>query len=154
MPEHSNVAAAIPSEPRTAYSAPCLQVDPADEEAKGGSGAVGKMLLSSGDKQLALLCYVPDDKLEKVNASEWMKATLASCKGEFVSGDGKVAVGVSVGDGKEKFPLKVRPASLHQEEDGTDSARWLTNRLRSPAPAGAALPKRYCGSATTKARRR
>jgi hypothetical protein len=68
------------------------------------------MLLSSGDKQLALLCYVPDDKLEKVNASEWMKATLASCKGEFVSGDGKVAVGVSVGDGKEKFPLKVRPA--------------------------------------------
>lgn len=92
------------------------------------------MLLSSGDKQLALLCYVPDDKLEKVNASEWMKATLASCKGEFVSGDGKVAVGVSVGDGKEKFPLKVRPAPPHQEEDGTDSARWLTIDCAAPPP--------------------
>ena len=82
-------------------------VDPADEEAKGGSGMVGhtrpqeraerhivlstslsttnlfrfrcavtllfprkyvqvgKMLLSSGDKQLALLCYVPPDKQAK-----------------------------------------------------------------------------------------
>ena len=59
-------------------------MDPADEEAKGGSGSVGKMLLSSGDKQLALLCYVPDDKIAKVKASEWMKATLLVVGGTFV----------------------------------------------------------------------
>ena len=41
-------------------------VDPADEEAKGGSGMVGKMLLSSGERQLALLCYVPVEKKDKV----------------------------------------------------------------------------------------
>ena len=39
---------------------------------------VGKMLLSSGTAQLGLLCYVPASKLEKCNASEWMKATLRS----------------------------------------------------------------------------
>lgn len=62
-----------------------LQYDPNEEEAKGGSAPVGKMLLSSGDKQLVLLCYVPDDKIEKVNASEWMKATLLVVGGEFIS---------------------------------------------------------------------
>ena len=37
---------------------------------------VGKMLLSSGNAQLGLLCYVPASKLDKCNASEWMKAVL------------------------------------------------------------------------------
>mmetsp|Transcript_47887 Transcript_47887/g.95840 ORF Transcript_47887/g.95840 Transcript_47887/m.95840 type:complete len:152 (+) Transcript_47887:85-540(+) len=82
------------------------EVDPADEEAKGGSGAVGKMLLSSGDKQLALMAYVPADKVGKINASEWMKGVLASVSGEFLEGDDKVAKGRSVGDGESKFPLK------------------------------------------------
>ena len=39
------------------------EVDPAEEEAKGGSGEVGKMLLSSGTSQLALHCYVPASKV-------------------------------------------------------------------------------------------
>ena len=41
------------------------------------SAQVGKMLLSSGTAQLGLLCYVPASKLDKCNASEWMRATLA-----------------------------------------------------------------------------
>mmetsp|Transcript_71162 Transcript_71162/g.148423 ORF Transcript_71162/g.148423 Transcript_71162/m.148423 type:complete len:179 (-) Transcript_71162:119-655(-) len=82
------------------------EVDPTDEEAKGGSGAVGKMLLSSGDKQLALLAYVPADKTEKINATEWMKKVLESVGGQFVEGDATTAKGTSVGDGSTKFPLK------------------------------------------------
>ncbi|EKX38083.1 hypothetical protein GUITHDRAFT_165323 [Guillardia theta CCMP2712] len=80
--------------------------DPNEEEAKGGSGMVGKMFLSSGDKQLALLAYVPESKTDKCNASEWMKAVLASCNGEFVEGDAKLAKGKIAGDGETRFPLK------------------------------------------------
>eukprot|EP00960_Hanusia_phi_P065709 766192-Hanusia_phi.AAC.5 len=80
--------------------------DPNEEEAKGGSGMVGKMFLSSSDKQLALMCYVPESKTSKCNASEWMKAVLASVNGEFIEGNEKVAKGRSVGDGQNKFPLK------------------------------------------------
>ena len=45
------------------------EVDPQDEEAKGGSAEVAKMLLSSGATQLALHCYVPASKAAKCNAS-------------------------------------------------------------------------------------
>eukprot|EP00287_Rhodomonas_sp_CCMP768_P004158 CAMPEP_0196730850 /NCGR_PEP_ID=MMETSP1091-20130531/10786_1 /TAXON_ID=302021 /ORGANISM="Rhodomonas sp., Strain CCMP768" /LENGTH=341 /DNA_ID=CAMNT_0042073927 /DNA_START=77 /DNA_END=1102 /DNA_ORIENTATION=+ len=82
------------------------EIDPNDEEAKGGSGMVGKMLLSSGDKQLALMCYVPESNSAKLNASDWMKAVLETVGGEFVGGDGLSAQGVSKGDGETKFPLK------------------------------------------------
>jgi hypothetical protein len=37
---------------------------------------VGKMLLSLGDTQLGLLCYVPTSRLDTCNASEWIKAVL------------------------------------------------------------------------------
>ncbi|KAJ1494966.1 hypothetical protein T484DRAFT_1926434 [Baffinella frigidus] len=91
---------------QAAMDAANKEYDPNEEEAKGGSAPVGKMLLSSGDKQLVLLCYVPDDKIEKVNASEWMKATLLVVGGEFISGDDKVAKGVSVANGDTRFSLK------------------------------------------------
>ncbi len=62
------------------------EVDPAEEESKGGSGAVGKMLLSAGDSQLALINYVPKEKLDKCNAEEWMKAVLKEVGGgEIIS---------------------------------------------------------------------
>mmetsp|Transcript_36930 Transcript_36930/g.86938 ORF Transcript_36930/g.86938 Transcript_36930/m.86938 type:complete len:358 (+) Transcript_36930:136-1209(+) len=82
------------------------EIDPMDEEAKGGSGMVGKMLLSSGDKQLALCCYVPEANKSKLNASDWMKAVLKEVGGDFLEGDGLNAKGVSIGDGENKFPLK------------------------------------------------
>jgi hypothetical protein len=36
--------------------------------------------------QLGLLCYVPADKKDKCDASEWMKAVLAPCNGELIEG--------------------------------------------------------------------
>mmetsp|Transcript_33971 Transcript_33971/g.85926 ORF Transcript_33971/g.85926 Transcript_33971/m.85926 type:complete len:396 (+) Transcript_33971:62-1249(+) len=83
------------------------EVDPKDEEAKGGSGLVGKMLLSSGGPQLGLVCYVPKEKGDKANATEWMKAVLDACGGgEFAGGDALTAKGFIKGDGETRFPLK------------------------------------------------
>ena len=82
---------------KIAMDAANKEVDPTEEEAKGGSGEVGKMLLSSGNERLALRCYVPTTgkAAGKCDASEWMKAVLASI-GEgttFIEGDAVNAVG-------------------------------------------------------------
>merc|ERR1712194_438125 len=37
--------------------------DPTEEERKGGSGHIGKVLFSAGTEQLAVCAYVPEDKL-------------------------------------------------------------------------------------------
>merc|ERR1719388_492340 len=42
--------------------------DPSEEERKGGSGHVGKMIFSAGDDKLALLAYVPDEKASEIDA--------------------------------------------------------------------------------------
>merc|ERR1719436_1292352 len=36
--------------------------DPTEEERKGGSGHVGKMIFSAGTEQLAVVAYVPEEK--------------------------------------------------------------------------------------------
>merc|ERR1712193_442218 len=47
--------------------------DPTEEERKGGSGAIGKMLFSAGDAQLAIMAYVPSDKTKDNQADVWLK---------------------------------------------------------------------------------
>lgn len=46
--------------------------DPSEEERKGGSGKIGKIILSCVDENLGLVAYVPSDKTEKCNAKEWL----------------------------------------------------------------------------------
>merc|ERR1711933_428106 len=36
--------------------------DPTEEERKGGSGRIGKMVFSAGDARLAIVAYVPEEK--------------------------------------------------------------------------------------------
>merc|ERR1711907_222642 len=36
--------------------------DPTEEERKGGSGHIGKMIFSAGDPRLAIVAYVPEEK--------------------------------------------------------------------------------------------
>merc|ERR1719389_200758 len=52
--------------------------DPAEEERKGGSGRIGKMLISKdqADSKLALVTYVPPSKQSELAASTWMKDVL------------------------------------------------------------------------------
>merc|ERR1711862_80495 len=56
--------------------------DPEEEEMKGGSGHVGKMIFSSSDEgddaQCAAVGYVPADKQGKINAKEWMEEVMKS----------------------------------------------------------------------------
>merc|ERR1712007_321158 len=47
--------------------------DPKQEERKGGSGHIGKMIFSAGTSQLAILAYVPDTKKGVIDCIDWLK---------------------------------------------------------------------------------
>merc|ERR1719491_2224564 len=87
--------------------------DPTDEERKGGSGRVGKMIFSAGTDQLAVVAYVPEDKQKDVSATEWLEVVLKN-QGGVVSSKGKgTATGFVKADGnKNIFPLKIREPML------------------------------------------
>merc|ERR1712113_1048709 len=59
--------------------------DPTEEERKGGSGHIGKMVFSAGTDQLAIVAYVPDDKQKDLSCEEWLNVVLAQWKGEVLS---------------------------------------------------------------------
>merc|ERR1712232_1488470 len=83
--------------------------DPTEEERKGGSGHIGKMIFSAGTEHLALAAYVPDEKQDQLSCEEWLKKVLESQGGTFISGDKSVCVGKVDSDAdKGKFPLKIR----------------------------------------------
>merc|ERR1712146_95025 len=44
--------------------------DPTEEERKGGSGHIGKMVFSAGAEQLAVVAYVPDEKQKELSCQE------------------------------------------------------------------------------------
>merc|ERR1719436_295144 len=60
------------------------QSDPTEEERKGGSGKIGKMLFSAGTEQLAVLAYVPDALKDQIDAVDWLKTVLALFGGQVV----------------------------------------------------------------------
>jgi hypothetical protein len=90
--------------------------DPTEEERKGGSGHIGKMVFSAGGAQLAVAAYVPEVKLKKIDGSEgelsceeWLKAVLATHGGKVESTSKSVCTGFVKADGdKNIFPLKIR----------------------------------------------
>lgn len=92
------------------------EVDEAAEERKGGAGALGKMLLSAGDKQLAVVAHVPK-ALQEANANfslkAWVEAVVAAVEGAKVTEDGEELVRiVAEGDADAgRFPLKMRDAA-------------------------------------------
>merc|ERR1719478_580638 len=88
--------------------------DPSEEERKGGSGKIGKMIFSAGDKQLALCAYVPEAKKGTLDASEWIKKVLDLFGGEVSPGGTDLfAKGFITADhDKNKFPLKMKEPSI------------------------------------------
>merc|ERR1711941_151485 len=52
--------------------------DPTEEERKGGSGHIGKMIFSAGSEQLAICAYVPQEKQSELSCEEWLKTVLAN----------------------------------------------------------------------------
>merc|ERR1712151_1269898 len=52
--------------------------DPTEEERKGGSGHIGKMVFSAGSERLAVVAYVPDEKQAELACAEWLGKVLES----------------------------------------------------------------------------
>merc|ERR1711918_158943 len=60
--------------------------DPTEEERKGGSGHIGKMIFSAGTEQLAIVAYVPEAKHAELSCQEWLEKALDSQGGELLTG--------------------------------------------------------------------
>lgn len=93
------------------------EVDESAEERRGGAGHLGKMLLSAGDKTVALLCNIPKElaaQYEHVKMAAWMDKLVEAAGGKVVSReetDEVVKVLIEGDVSKELFPLKMRDAA-------------------------------------------
>merc|ERR1711865_791883 len=82
---------------------------PGDEERKGCSKHIGKMIFSAGTDQLAVAAYVPEAKQGELECEEWLSAVLALYQGEVVTKDKSLSTGRIKADGNNNiFPLKIR----------------------------------------------
>merc|ERR1740116_683222 len=82
--------------------------DPTQEERKGGSGHVGKMIFSAGTEQLAVVAYVPEAKQAELSCEEWLKAVLATFGGGVLDVAKDISTGaVKTNADKGIFPLKI-----------------------------------------------
>jgi len=82
---------------------------PGDEERKGCSRHVGKMIFSAGTEQLAVVAYVPEEKQGELSCEEWLKAVLQNFGGKVSGVAPDICQGYVTADGnKNIFPLKIR----------------------------------------------
>jgi len=83
--------------------------DPTEEERKGGSGHIGKMIFSAGVEGLAVAAYVPEEKVKECSCEEWLTTVLTSQGGKLMSKSTNVCSGmVKTNADKGIFPLKIR----------------------------------------------
>merc|ERR1712242_639256 len=84
--------------------------DPTEEERKGGSGHIGKMVFSAGTEQLAIVAYVPEDKQGDLSCEEWLQKVVSVHPGGRVNSSAKVYCSGSIPTDADKgiFPLKIR----------------------------------------------
>mmetsp|Transcript_67475 Transcript_67475/g.108666 ORF Transcript_67475/g.108666 Transcript_67475/m.108666 type:complete len:322 (-) Transcript_67475:200-1165(-) len=87
--------------------------DPTEEERKGGSGRVGKMVFSAGLAGLAVAAYVPEDKQAELDCAAWLEHVLRLFKSEMITKDKTVSTGMIPTDSEKNiFPLKIREALI------------------------------------------
>jgi len=112
--------------------------DPTEEERKGGSSAIGKMVFSAGTDQLAVVAYVQEAKQGELDCAEWLTKVLSVFNGVLVKGDKELSTGFVKADGdKNIFPLKIREPmileannflrklGLFPEDNGSDSDEFV-----------------------------
>lgn len=123
---------------RESMNAMNAKSDPTEEERKGGSGHIGKMIFSAGTERLAIAAYVPEEKQSELSCEEWLQAVLALYGGEVVSSAKDVCIGFVKADAdKGIFPLKIRETliveannflrkrKLFPEDDGNDDDDYV-----------------------------
>merc|ERR1712000_787660 len=82
---------------------------PGEEERKGCSGHIGKMIFSVGVEQLAVTAYVPEAKQGELECKEWLQTVLNLFSGEVTTEGKTICQGIVKADGdKGVFPLKIR----------------------------------------------
>merc|ERR1712232_401626 len=88
--------------------------DPTEEERKGGSGHIGKMVFSAGLEQLAIVAYVPEAKQGELVCKEWLEKVLSLYpSGKLVSDSKDLCTGIIPTDSdKNIFPLKIRESLI------------------------------------------
>jgi len=109
------------------------QSDPTEEERKGGSGHIGKMVFSAGTEQLAICAYVPEDKQDQLVCEEWLNKLLGLWNGKMTKTGKGICLGyIPTDSNKNVFPLKIREGlileannflrakKLFPEDDGDD----------------------------------
>jgi hypothetical protein len=100
--------------------------DPSEEERKGGSGRVGKMLVSPSqdNSNLALVAYCPPAKQGVLKADQWMKDLVAALGGgEILFSDATTAKCEIKNDpGKGLFVLKLKDNAI------TESINYLKGK--------------------------
>merc|ERR1712012_1522525 len=77
--------------------------DPTEEERKGGSGHIGKMIFSAGTEQLAICAYVPEEKQAELSCEDWLKAVLANFQGTIESPAADLCTGYVKADGEGRL---------------------------------------------------
>jgi len=85
--------------------------DPTEEERKGGSGHIGKMVFSAGTEQLAIVAYVPDEKQSELVCEEWLKKVLSlyPAGSKVITAAADYCQGsIATDSDKGVFPLKIR----------------------------------------------
>uniref|UniRef100_A0A7S0UNC4 Uncharacterized protein n=1 Tax=Polytomella parva TaxID=51329 RepID=A0A7S0UNC4_9CHLO len=94
------------------------EVDEAAEERKGGASNLGKLLLSAGDKTVAILCNIPKSLQEsnpEVTMADWVNRLVAACEGAEVAErvETETVIKLLINGNTEKglFPLKMRDAA-------------------------------------------
>jgi len=109
--------------------------DPTEEERKGGSGNIGKMVFSAGTHQLALCAYVPESKQPELVCKEWLEKVVSLWDGGKVTEvNPDYCMGMIPANGEKNiFPLKIRESlileannflrkkGLFPEDNGSDS---------------------------------
>lgn len=91
------------------------EVDESAEERKGGAGALGKMLLSAGEKQLAVVCQVPKALQESnpaFNMKDWVQVVVESTGAKITEeGEELVRLVAAADPDNDRFPLKMRDSA-------------------------------------------
>eukprot|EP00928_Gymnodinium_smaydae_P018687 TRINITY_DN1711_c0_g6_i3.p1 TRINITY_DN1711_c0_g6~~TRINITY_DN1711_c0_g6_i3.p1 ORF type:complete len:230 (-),score=90.83 TRINITY_DN1711_c0_g6_i3:107-727(-) len=94
--------------------------DPTEEERKGGSGRIGKMIVSKNqeDTKLALVAYCPPAKHDELKADQWMKdilEKLGAGEAAFKFGDAYTAKAEILNDAEKNiFVLKLKDSVISE----------------------------------------
>jgi len=85
------------------------EIDPNADDRKGGSGDLAKIFFAAGEKNLAMLCYMPKECAEKCSLEDFFEAVIKPTGAKFTKID-QFNASCEVKGNPEKgvFPLKLR----------------------------------------------